>query len=539
VIKGLLTTVLSLAVGQIPTLAVPADAVELALADAKQYADSRFLRYIWLSGKDNLIDDMRVVSYAMNLISRSSVKYRPVPIANERTVVLRIDTRLYAPNKEIDSFLNAWEDLKYDPKFSGLITQGSLQLAKIDPAGISRRIKFRAGGLAFLEEESASSALKKDGVLRFTPSKLNPNWDVLATLLRTEAPVIDHHYFIFRSMHAIRDEKDRALFGKVFGGLYYNLSGVPGGTKNDLNELLRSLGVGTSNQDYKKIFESLRSDQRVAMFRSNVTGRMRRIELFKTLSGRESQGIFSITSDFAESDIDVDTSPIANLLNVNGVKAHEVIWEKPNGLHGFALYDGNGKRQDEAPPDIVRDFLAKAPHSTRLQPAFSCIRCHGREDGWIPVHNDVKTMLATKRVDIFGDLSRKFNQQDAIDRIVGLYMGDFANVFRRGRDDYGVNILSTTGPWPKSTNQLDIVKQTARQMEDIVDRYWYRQVGPQEAMAELGFDIPEKNADLAFAAYVLKINHLPILEDSRVAALRANIKILRPEFSFIYSFIMK
>ncbi len=530
-------TLLASAIGINPTIGTPAEAVALAYADARQFAEPHWLRYIWVSGKprDDIGDDIRVLSYALNLVSRSPVKSRPVPLTNGHVTILRVDTRLYAPVKEIDSFLTAWEDLKYDPKFSGLITQGSLKLAKLDPVGQSRKVTFRANGVAFIKEEEAKDVLKRDGVLRYRPPHVGQAWDALAALTRTEGPIIDYRYFIWRSMHAIQD-KEKPLFATVFGGLYYDLAGIPTGKKNDLEELLKTLGVG-DGKDFRKIFDDLRSDQRAAMFRSNVTGRMRLIELFKTLAGREVQGIFALTSDFGVADIDTDQSPIGNLLKVNGIKAHEAIWEKPNGLHGFVLYNGQFKRQDSAPDDVVHDFQQKPPHSSRLQPAFSCIRCHGKEDGWLPVHNDVKTMLSSRKIDIFGDLTAK-NQQDAIDRIVGLYTGSFDNIFRRGRDDYALNILNVTGPW-KNRDQLLIVKTTAIHMEKIIEEYYYKQVDAQQAMAEIGYDVDEKNAAIAFSAYVLKLTNNIVLEDPRVAALRIGISINRWEWDLIYGFLMK
>lgn len=517
-------------------VAGPADAVELALADARQQPNRTSLRYIWVRGDARFSgDDIRVVSYAMNLISRSPLKYRPVPIANDKAIVLRIDTNLYATAREIDSFRTAWEDLRFDPKFSGLVTQGALKLANIDPDGVSNKITFR-DGFAYIQTEKASDVLKRDGVLRYRPPHVGDSWDVLSNLLHTESPVIDHYYFIFRSMLAVRDAA-RPLYDKVFGGRYYDLAGIPGGGKNDLETLLKSLGVG-DGKNFRQIFEDLRSDQRAAMWRSNVTSRMRLVEVFKTLAGRESQGIFSLTSDFGEADIDVDQNPIANLLKVNKIKAHEAIWERTNGLHGFSLYDANFKRQDSVPDDVAKDHLASTPHSGRLQPAFSCVRCHGKEDGWQPVPNDVKKMLMTRKVDIFGDLTRR-DQQDAIDRILSLYMGSFDTVFRRGRDDYAVNIMAVTGPWAKSKDQLDIVKQTARHMEDMIDRYWHKQIGPAEALAELGQKVKGGDAADQFAAYVLQVSNQAVLEDSRVAALRAGLKINRSEFDLVFGFIAK
>ena len=60
-----------------------------------------------------------------------------------------------------------------------------------------------------------------------------------------------------------------------------------------------------------------------------------------------------------------------------------------------------------------------------------------------------------------------------------------------------------------------------------------------EAMAEMGHRVPEERAAEAFAAHVLKVGNLPVLEDSRVAALRAGIKINRAEWDLIFNFVMR
>lgn len=339
-------------------------------------------------------------------------------------------------------------------------------------------------------------------------------------------------------MHTIRD-KERPLYDTVYGGRYYEFADIPGGGKNDLDTLLTSLGVGGQGKSFRQVFDEIPSDQRSAMFKSGVTARMRLVEIFRTLTSRleDSQAIFALTSDFGEGDIDVDQSPIANLLKVNKIKAHEAIWERRNGLHGFSLYDGQFKRQDSVPDDVAKDHLAVAPHSGRLQPAFSCIRCHGKEDGWLPVTNDVKKMLGSRKVDIFGDLTVK-NQQDAVDRIVSLYMGNFENIFRPARNNYALSIIATTGPWPKR-DQLNIVKNSAIHMEKIIGDYYHKQVDAQQAMAEIGYDVDEKDAANAFSAYVLKLSNNVALEDPVISALRIGLSVNRWDYDLRYAFIMK
>lgn len=51
----------------------------------------------------------------------------------------------------------------------------------------------------------------------------------------------------------------------------------------------------------------------------------------------------------------------------------EVIFSLPNGLHAYLLVDGNGRRVDKAPGEIVSDF--RRPDK-RVETGISCMSCH-------------------------------------------------------------------------------------------------------------------------------------------------------------------
>ncbi len=517
--------------------AVPSDAAELALSDASQLADPAGVRYVWISGPvgKQSVEDARVVSYAANLISHGPNLLKPAVISDGKTVLARIDTRAYTTTpKDWQDYAQAWEEFRYDPKFNAFLTQGQVDLSGIEVEGTQRRWEVR-DGKRWLVHEWAKDTLKRDGVVRRRPAHLTKSWDQLAKMLKTEAPVVEHRYWLYRAMSTIRDKGK--LYSAIYGGMYYDLACIPEGG-NDLDKLLSQLGVGDGFQGKKarEIFELLRSDQRVALFRSQVTGKPRRVEFLRTLAGREGRlGLFSITTDFGDSDIDVDQSPLANLLEVKRARAHEVIWEKPNGLHGFALYDANFKRQDSVPDDVAKDHLQPFPHGGRLQPAFGCIRCHASDDGWREAKNDVKHMLDTKRWDIFGDTSRK-DQSDAINRIVGLYAGDLSTPFRRGRNDYASAILRVTGPWPGSSDQTDTVKQAAKRMEWIFANYWYDQVDAKSALEEMGVQ-PEGKAEDQLANMLMV--PADTVEPPALTALRTGLKVNRAEWDLIYGRVVR
>jgi mono/diheme cytochrome c family protein len=53
----------------------------------------------------------------------------------------------------------------------------------------------------------------------------------------------------------------------------------------------------------------------------------------------------------------------------------EIIFNLPNGLQGYLLVDGNGRRLDRAPVEIVSD--PRRPDRT-VEPGLSCMSCHSR-----------------------------------------------------------------------------------------------------------------------------------------------------------------
>jgi mono/diheme cytochrome c family protein len=62
----------------------------------------------------------------------------------------------------------------------------------------------------------------------------------------------------------------------------------------------------------------------------------------------------------------------------------EMIFHLPNGLHGYMIVDGAGKRIDKAPVEIVADPLRS---DQRVETGISCMSCHSK--GYIPKGDQV------------------------------------------------------------------------------------------------------------------------------------------------------
>jgi hypothetical protein len=67
--------------------------------------------------------------------------------------------------------------------------------------------------------------------------------------------------------------------------------------------------------------------------------------------------------------------------------ASETIWQLPNGLQGYALWDGAGNRVDFADPNVVIDTQTPLGNKV-INNANSCSRCHNQ--GLIPLVDEVR-----------------------------------------------------------------------------------------------------------------------------------------------------
>lgn len=570
---------LSLAFSQPPALSRlpnPNDAVAMALADARTLRpeDRLFTRYVWVRSGNDL--DGKVASFVLNMLSRGSQIVRPLGIGTGKMLVLRCDLRAYAPQiNDLNEWTKLWEQLQFDPAFSLLITRGILK--QLAPDAIKGKGFVVGDAQVFVETEpyiengetyhGRWEKKRVDGLRDIVLKDLQDvdlirvpgqfldrsQWDGLSQLLNTASPIVSDGYFIGRTASTIRD---KGLFSVVYGGLYYELGGIRRNAQKGTDEdnLLEQLGVGNVAKGItaKEIFSKLRSDQRVAIFRSQVTGSPRQMEFFRTLSGRLdlASGLISFTHDLKNQNVDIDTHPIANLLAFRD-DAREVIAEKSNGLHLYAAFNGQGALQDEVPFDVASDHTIPAPHTRRLQPAISCISCHEADgsDGWKKAENDVMRLIQRKgKLDIFGDTSQAANTvPDTLDRLAGLYQGDPERALSRGRDDYAAAVLKATGTWPSQKGQADAVKLAAERTVGLWRSYYYGLVTPARALQELGIEVgPGADAtkilnellepDLRATVTVPEIGTKIVAEDPRLAALKNGIAISRFDWDLSQSF---
>lgn len=527
----------------------PAQAVTYALADAVGLpeTDRPYCRWMWIP--DGSRDGQTAVQFSLNVVSRASRVIRGTVTANG--FIVRVDLRDLAPRDgQVNEILTLWDRMAAgDPYFyvrtkleSALPANAKAVPSKAgDPPGSNRfdvdgDLFFRdsngavhrfAGGAWVRQSQPANSSVV-DAVKSGTGNGL--------ALLGTQKQGVSSTVSAFGGHVDLRQavmlqgltssatpicRYDRAcvlMLTTLDGGLYYEFAGI----KGDQAQVLQDLGADPA------LSEKLRSDQRAAVARSEVAGnKPRRIDVIHGAGG--TTGFVAITHDITDETNEAAAHPILNLLDFKD-DARELIGERSNGFHAFALFDGQGALQRAVPDNVARDHTIPAPHTARLQPAIACIRCHGVDGGLRTFRNDVQAALKGD-LDVFGDFSSKADTSDVIDRLVGLYEGDLAKQLTRARDDYADAIFRATGGVQS--------KAASAIVGDLENTYVRGAITPAVACRELGY----LTADETHAIELLRQLLPPAaefevggvrLEDPRIGFLREGIPINRKDFENVY-----
>lgn len=522
-------------------------------------------RWIWVpSGQEA---DWKALVHALNLVSRNGFTQRALPIAGGKIVRITLTTLTFNEGDVID-WLSFWEQFQFDPKFNRIVTKGSLKfltllekekLPKIKSKIVQKRTVPKTDttpervDIQTVEQELAFVDAKDIDIIRVNQPNI-PQMADLQKLTGSQAPIVSLQYFITRAATTLKFKNN--VYNTVYGGLYYQLRGIKkanddqkklGATDEDV--FFENIGIGNikGGLKAKDLFAKLPSDQRVAVFKSAVTGKPRRVDMFNTPSngGRSPWG--AITHDLKDENADVDTHPIANQLEIED-DAREAIFPDAKGFPLFAMFNGKGELQEEVPFDVALDGTIPHPYSKRLN-VIGCIRCHGDSGsgGWKDLRNDVKKMMTDRYgVDSFGDLSQLNIAIDETNkRLFGLYQGDFGKAIRRAREDYAEVVLRATGPWHEKGKLLplqDIASTSSQRIGSIYNDYWYNTVTPKAALLELGYDVPEEWAQIALKLLLppdvrARVGSI-IPEDFRIGGLLANVDggIGRSDWDFVYSF---
>jgi len=463
------------------------EAVGWALADIAEVksADRPFQRYVWIPpwGDDQWV---AAVDFGVNTAaSHASVIQLGERIANGW--MLRYDLRRLAPSaKQLDTLLTVWDGLAQQDPYFHVPEQVSGVAKTVIAPHLQQQEAVTLAGLSL----STGAIYRADFLL--------------AKMLST-----------------------------LEGGRYYDFLQVQRvATKDGSNpqaEWLATLGV------FEETTRNLAADQRSAIFRSGVTGKPRMLAVFYGL-GRGGN-LVSITFDVADEDVQAGQHPIRNLLQFDD-RAREIIVERPNGTHAFALTNDAGEFQDAAPDNVARDHTVPAPHTARLQPAISCIRCHGAHDGWQPFGNDVKRILSS-RLDVFSDVGRDdLTREQKVDLLAGLYAGELDTPdgpIGRGRRDYSSTVYRIFGPVNPFTDAADAspVSVVSAKVAEIFASYRYDVVTPERACQELGL-LVEVGQGVQGLERLLGEATPGVAVDPIAGTLRAGVAVNRPDFEAAY-----
>lgn len=572
-------------------LKAPAQAALAALSDIQTLPEIErpFTRYIWVPGHEpgsqELKEAVQGTAFTCAVAARGIGPVRPLPLHYGQ--LLRVNLRKCCRFEELQSYIDAWEELQFDPMFNLIVTKDTVDLISkaFDDSVESPQATVVSGG-TFSETEISTpwpggvwpkdgkryepgsfevtskkrtwtpgkltrsrmamkEAIKSDSnilVIRVNGPHVDPGpYEQLQKECISQAPIVHYGYFTFRALSSIQED---GVYKVIFGGLYYDLAGVriKGDKGTDEDRLFESLGLGNvkAGLTAQKLFDTLRSDRRVGVFRRKLNGRPSRVDWFPTLATADGQGIVFVTHDVKKKSVDTAQHPIANLEDFKD-DAREVIFTRSDGTHGFALFNAEGKLQEKAPEDVAVDRTIPEPHAPSLEAAISCMRCHGKKglSGWQALHNDVKTLLA-KGLKVFGDIGNlNRTNEEAIERVHYRYRGDPENAIRLGRGVYMAAVLRATGPWTGLGAQTDIVEAASNKVGEIYRRYIFDPVGPEQALRELGLPVGDDPAK-EFAQWVPFDASLHVTgffpEDFRIGGLRVGLDVSRYDWSLAYSF---
>jgi hypothetical protein len=174
----------------------------------------------------------------------------------------------------------------------------------------------------------------------------------------------------------------------------------------------------------EKLSDKVGSKLRGAVLFSEVAHHNRLLERTPS-QHRSGRGSYWESYDFKTS---VDLQDVLKDTLNDKPDAKEVIFTLPNGLNGYFVVDGNGKRLDKADGDVANNKRSKF-RDTQVRAAYHCMACHFADRGYIPVDDEVRALskkTITLVVDAY-DKSRSKAERSRSEKIRRLYLEDDIN----------------------------------------------------------------------------------------------------------------
>lgn len=487
--------------------AAPVDAVALAIADLNTFSsdEQRFIRYIWLPPW--VSNSYAVGSLFLNeVVSRSTQILNPYMLSRNGVHLMRVDLRLYAPDPrdraELEAVWDALEPVYFtfrtatvDQQFADgsfissvdgssfranvqiLQTKGNQCLIKYNKQQVWTDRKFLSG---FTTRQVATQGTQV--------AHMGPQAFLLPQLTDSQVPIIRLDVLIRQGYTSLDTEE--------YEGLYYRFIGID---KLTINQLFAKVGV------------SARADNttRLPILKSGVTGMERIIDYHTGNSVRPhaGSGRLAVTRDLT-----VAQRGASWLIDLNDflerAKASEIIYERPNGTHGYAIYNNN-VQVDSVPDTAADNWRVPSPNNNILSAGIGCMYCHSDvagTSGYNRVSNEFKDLMerspefaavieqeqlllgASTNQGIAAALARRQGARRVLEDFTGLE--DIAAQFYNDDKDW---IPQDQANYARAIRRATFrdVKVAAHATIAMQNDYDYRLVSPKVAARDVGFEIEE------------------------------------------------
>ena len=463
---GLVLGICNLSPGQPRLPPGPSEAVGWAIADlvVLPEADRPFQRYVWIPPWANPNDWRKALDFSINhAVSHARPLYKGRVIAN--------------------GWMVAYDLRRLTPKKADLVNAIAVidGIATVDPWFHVPQENTALVGVAVLAPALVEAeAIAVAQVTISTGAIYRADW-----FMKMITTTIDQGvYYDLRQIEQFR------------GGRTLRLRSGRASRRTALSLYLESRGV------FPATIQALESDLRSAQEFSGVTGKVRLIEALPSIA--RLAGWAMITKDpFDEDQKDPAFHPMKNLLAGPKDRAREVIIPQANRLPEYSIFSGSDaddpagieELQDEVPPNVATDTTIPDPYTKRLQPAISCMRCHGPDEGYKRTQNDVLRILDPEinrlGLDVLADLGDlTISREEALDRLVGLYGFDMEGpdspLGRLRRDVTTATVQLTGGTYA----------ETAAILGGIIAQYDYVRINAEVAARELGIQVDEDETPL-------------------------------------------
>lgn len=538
----------------------PADAVRLALADARELFDAggapELVRYVWVPDWISPESGFSQVSLVANsTISRTSNLIQPVRVADGKLVRIEFEryvgdplrtgevVGLYERLAPRDSYFNH-PIAGFQPPPAAAQPQPS---SPADPPAPGDRVEanwlgqWRPGklvstarGESRVEIDGKICVVRGDSVRpvsqpqaaqpapvaprpagrRFGPEfYLGPSGEELFELLDSDVPIMR------------LDEWVAFTFSTVNGGLYYELAGVE---KNLADTVAKFAGADAAAKVLRQA-EALREAQSIQrreggrrsireialeldgelakskalMNESGVTGRQR-LALFVSGSAvppTEGMQLVSVTYDIGEATIDPDADPSRNLDFYERYDGGEAILAMPNGMLLYLVFDSKDEIIASVPDFVAHDFQAKKVRpnaaTTRVFSGMTCANCHdATERNW---------GWQPVRNDVYDDLQgitlllgARQNKDGSAEKLRELQR--LASAYRSDTIQLTQMLDSARLAYQRAVGRATGQKTSREVVVALADSYWgywYDAVTPEVAARDLG-QVFDRKASQAF-----------------------------------------